>query len=60
MNSIKMIGYAFAQIIDSIVIICTLGFVTTTIPFRYLCWWEIRDLKKQIEKNKNDKANEQI
>ena len=54
MNNIKMLGYALVQIIDSLVIICTLGFVATSIPFNYILWWEKKELKKKL----NDTSHE--
>ncbi len=40
MNNIRSVLYAIIQIMDSLIIMITLGFVHTTMPFHFLVWWE--------------------
>jgi len=53
MNNIRNIICGLCEITDGLIRVFSFGFIHTKFAFEWLCWWEIRTIKKNREKENN-------
>ena len=54
MNNLRNVILGICEITDGLIRVFSFGFVHTKFAFEWLCWWEIRTIKKNREKENHD------